>query len=131
MSRKNFDRLVSNYRTLQYWADLPGWVENGKYKSRRSCLIDPLKIYVAQLDKLLKEGTFDKKTIERLRMDLQWLRLEFREFDLGEAMPKGERAKLAKYRRPKFRTLEEYIKAQKGLGDFFRNIIKEKGGEKK
>ncbi len=126
MSRNNFDRLVGDYRTLQYWADLPGWVENGKYRECRSCRIDPLKMYVAELDKLLKEGTFDKETIERLRMDLQWLRLEFREFDLGEAMPKDERSELEEMRRPMFGTLEEYIEATRWVDDAFK---KQEGGE--
>lgn len=112
MGRKNFDRLVRNYRTLKYWADLPCWVENGKYKENSVCT-NPLKQYVSALDKLIDGGTVDKKILESLRKDLQELRLEFMEFDLGEAMPEPELAELKEMRKPMFSTLEEWEAAIK------------------
>lgn len=125
MGRKNFDRLVCNYRTLEYWADLPCWVVNGKYKENSVCT-NPLKQYVSALDKLIDGGTVDKKILESLRKDLQWLRLEFMEFELGEAMPEPELAELKEMRKPMFSTLEEWEAAiNKCCGDLVKT---RKGG---
>lgn len=93
MGRKNFDRLVRNYRTLEYWSD---------------SFTSPLKQYVSALDKLIDGGTVDKKILESLRKDLQWLLLEFMEFELGEAMPEPELSELKEMRKPMFSTLEEW-----------------------
>lgn len=124
MGRKNFDRLVRNYRTLEYWADLPCWVENGKYKENSVCT-NPLKQYVSALDKLIDGGTVDKKILESLRKDLQWLRLEFMEFDLGEAMPEPELAELKEMRKPMFSTLEEWEAA---INEYCGDLVNRKKG---
>lgn len=124
MGRKNFDRLVCNYRTLEYWADLPCWVENGKY-TENSDGTNPLKQYVSALDKLIEGGTVDKKILESLRKDLQWLRLEFMEFELGEAMPEPELAELKEMRKPMFSTLEEWETA---INKCCEDLVKTKKG---